>query len=544
MANIKLDRKEVEKNLNTKLDEKMLDKISMFGASANLTDDSLEIEVLPNRPDMLSMQGFLRAIKAFLGKETGLKKYRIFKPETNFKVKIEPSVKAVRPFTACAVVTDLKLDDAKIKEVIDIQEKLHATLGRNRRKVAIGIYPLDKINLPIKYLALKPEEIKFVPLGMDIELNAAQILQKHPAGREYAGLLAGCEKFPVFIDANKRVLSMPPIINSNDTGKISTETRDVFIECSGFDFNVLKKTLNIIATALADMGGRIYAMEINYEKGGKETTPDLTPEKIKVNLDNVNSLLGTSLKEKDIEKLLKLMGYDYKSSRVLVPAWRTDILHEVDIIEDIAIGYGYDNLIPSIPNIATVGEESHKEKLKSRISNILIGLELLEISSYHLIRQDEAKKAKLEKPIEVESSKTDYKILRPNLLIPALRVLAENVDNEYPQRIFEIGTVFSHDAKTETGISEKTNLLIALTPGNFTEMKQVLDYLTKAIGINYDLKETLKQGLIDGRTASIIIDGKEIGYFGEVHPSTLISWHLKMPLAVLELDLDEVFKVV
>ncbi len=538
MANVKFSRREFEKHI--KINQAIEERIRLFGTPLeSVTDNEIEIEIFPNRPDLLSLQGYLRSFKAFLGKETGLKKYKINKPEKNYKVKINSSVKNIRPFTACAIVKDLNFDDEKIKEIIDIQEKLHATVGRNRKRIAIGIYPLEKIKLPITYEAKNAKEIKFVPLESDREMTGSEILQRHPTGREYAKLLEGQSKFPVFIDSNKKILSMPPIINSRETGKITKETKEIFIECSGFNLESLKKTLNILVTILSDMGGEIYAMELDY--GNKITTPNLEAEKKNISLDRINSLLGLSLKEKDIEKLLPRMGYNYKNSKVEIPAWRTDILHEVDIIEDIAIAYGYDKLIPEIPKVATTGEENRKNKIKDKIAEILIGLGLIETSSYHLITKEEA--SFLPEKIEVENSKTDYKFLRQNLLTPGLRVISENKDKEYPQNVFEIGIVFSLDKETETGIKEKDNLLILLTPGNFTEVKQILDHLTRMLNLSYKIREDKKKGLIEGRTGSIIINGKEIGYSGEIHPETLRDSKIKMPVSTIEISLEEIFKL-
>src|SRR3989344_6607223 len=428
------------------------------------------------------------------------------------------------------------------EEKIDLQEKLHSTIGRNRKKVAIGIYPLEKITLPIAYKAEKPEKIKFIPLDYNKEISASEILKKHPTGKTYALLLKNLKLFPVFVDANSKILSMPPIINSEETGRISEKTKEVFIECSGSHLETLNKTLNIIVTALADLGGEIYSMNLHY--GSKlSQSPDLTPEKIKVSLENINKLLGINLKEKDIERILPLMGYEYKNKIVYVPAWRTDILHEVDIIEDIAIAYGYNNLIPEMPKISTIGEESEESKFYSKIANLVIGLGITEISSYHLIKQREAEISKVEKKIEVENSKTEYKILRPNLLIPALRVLSENKDNDYPQKIFEIGTVFSNtdEEDSETGVKENENLLIAIYPGNFTNIKQILNYLISSLKIKLELKEEINKSLVEGRTASINLNDKKIGYLGELHPETLRAWTIKMPISVLEISLDEIF---
>ncbi len=538
MANVKFSRKEIEKYI--KLNEKNLEIINMLGIPALLDSEHLEIEVFPNRPDIISMHGFIRALKAFMGKEPGLKKYKINKPEKEFRVKIDSSVNEVRPYTVCAIVKNLAFDNEKIKEIIDMQEKLHSTIGRNRKKAAIGIYPLEKIKLPITYEAKKPDEIKFTPLESTEEMTASEILRKHPTGREFASLLEKHEKYPIFVDSAKKILSMPPVINSNDTGKITSSTKDVFIECSGFNLDVLKKTLNIVVSTLAEMGGKIYALNLDYEKN-KIITPDFEPQIQKISLENTNKLLGLDLKEKDLEKLLAKMGFEYKKGKVLIPAWRTDILHEVDIIEDIAIAYGYDLLKPKIPEVATIAEENRENNMKRKIAEILIGLGFLETSSYHLIKKEEAEYFKSEQKIEVENSKTEYKLLRPNLLIPALRILAENKDNEYPQNIFEIDKVFSLDKKSETSIKEKESLIISMAPGNFTETKRILNYLTKMLSLKYELKESSVKGLIEGRAGSILINNKNIGYIGELHPETLRAFDIKTPVSVLEISLDEIF---
>lgn len=540
MAAIKFPKKEVEKNI--KLSDENLTKIMLMGIPISVQGEEVEIEITPNRPDLLSLQGFLRAVNSYF-KPSEIQKYRVHSPEKEFKVTIDPSVREVRPYTACAIVKKLKFDDDKIKTLIDMQEKLHGTIGRNRKKAAIGIYPLEKITLPITYEARKPNEIKFRPLESEKEMTGSEIIKQHPTGKEYAKLLENYSTYPLFRDANGKILSMPPIINSHETGKITAETTEVFIECSGSDLETLKKILNIIVTTLSDMGGQVYAMDLDYGKNCKITTPDLRPDKMRVSVDNANKLLGLNLKEKDLEKLLPKMGYEYKGGKVSIPAWRTDILHEVDIIEDLAIAYGYDNLIPEIPEVATIGEESKESKITNKIAEILAGLGLIETSSYHLIKQEEAEKANLsdEEKIELLDSKTDYKLLRNSLLIPTLRIFAENKDNEYPQKLFEIGTVFERDSKAETGINESQNLLIAASPGNFTELKEMLDYLTKMLNLPYQIKEAQRQGLIEGRTGAILINNKEVGYIGEIHPETLRTWNIKLPVAVLEISLEEIF---
>lgn len=543
MAVVTINKKIFEREIG-KLDEKMQNKIPMFGTPIDKIDDNeLQIEIYPNRPDLLSYHGFKRSFLPFLGKQTGLKTYKINKPKEDFVVNIDASVSNIRPYTACAIVKGLKLDDEKIKELIEIQEKLHITIGRKRKKVAIGIYPLEKIKLPITFTALEPDKIKFIPLEMDKELSGLQILQKHPTGREYAHLLAGKEKFPIFIDADKNILSMPPIINSQLAGKITEETKDVFIECSGFDFNVLSKCINIISSILADMGGEIFQMKLNYKKN-KKIIPDFSSEKMKINIEHVNKVLGIKISENDAKKLLEKMGHNYAGGVVEIAPWRVDILHEVDLIEDIAIAYGYDNFVPEIPEISTIGNENKNESIKRKISEILSGLGMLETMNYHLTNKKEQLEKMNEKTkdvVEIEESKTDYNILRKNLSHYALKILSENVDSEYPQRIFEMGKVF---LLKDNSISETENFSAAIAPGNFTELRQILEYLFKMLDIEMKIKEPelIPEYFIEGRTAEISFNNKSIGLLGEIHPKILKNWHIKMPVALLEINLEEIFK--
>lgn len=544
MATITINKKVFEKEIG-KFDEEMQERIAMFGTPIEAIEDKeFQLEIFPNRPDMLSYSGFKRSFLAFLGKKTGLRKYNLKKPEKNYRVVVDKSVGGVRPFTVCAIVKKLKFDDEKIKELIEIQEKLHATIGRRRKKIAIGVYPLEKISLPIKYEALEPDKIKFTPLESSREMSGLEILQKHSAGKEYAHLLAGKQKFPIFIDSKNQILSMPPIINSEFTGRVTTKTKEIFVECSGADFESLQKCLNILVTTLVEMGGEIYQMRVEYSK--KEITPNLEATKKEISLDNTNKLLGLELDKKNLKKLLERMGYFYKNGEVLIPCYRTDVLHEVDLIEDVAIAYGYENFESVVPEIATIGEVDSKEKLKNKFAQVLCGLSLLEVSNYHLSRKtDQFEKMGIAQKdvrdmIEVESSKTDYTILRNNLSHYLLKNLAENIDCEYPQKIFEIGRVFELKEKIE----EEENLAIAIAPGNFTELKQIVEYFFSSIGISIKIKETenCPGHLIEGRTAGIYLGEKEIGSFGEVHPKILKNWKIKMPVALLEICLKEVFE--
>ena len=549
MTILTLNKKELEKIIG-KITPEVEHKISMFGTPVeSVTEEEFSVDITANHPDLLSISGFSRAILRFLGKKTGIREYNVEKGEKNYKVTIEKSVKKVRPYTVCAIAKNLKFNDEKIKEIIDIQEKLHGSYGRNRKKLAIGIYPLEQIKLPIRFLAKKPEEIKFQPLEFPREINGRQILSQHPTGREYANLLKDEGVFPIFIDENNEILSMPPIINSHKTGKITEETKEIFIECSGFNKQYLEKTLNMIVTAISDLGGKIYSMEIDDEKEGKSISPNLENEKMPISLDYINKIIGLELTEKEMIKLMEKMNLGYikekEKSYALIPPYRTDILHEIDIAEDIAIAYGYENLIPEIPQIATIGSEDPISILKRKISDILIGLNILEISTYHLSTKEKQFKDIGIKDfkndmIEVVDSKTENNILRTSLLAQSIEVLSKNSDATYPQKIFELGKIFYDDEENETKIGEKESLCISLCheKANFTEAKQTLDYLMRMMNIKYQLKEEEHPSFISGRCGKIFINNKPVGIIGEIAPFVLKNNKIKMPVASLEIDIE------
>ena len=555
MTILTLNRQQLEYKIGA-IDENIQNKISMFGTPIEeVTDTEVSVEIFPNRPDLLSQPGFERALLTFL-KKPGIRKYKTEKPEKNFKVIIDKSVKKVRPHTVCAIVKNLTLTNEKIKEIIDIQEKLHGSYGRNRKKLAIGIYPLEAIKLPITFKALPPEEIKFQPLEFPKKINGKQILSQHPAGRDYGNLLKDKEVYPIFIDANNEILSMPPIINSHKTGKVSTKTKAVFIECSGFHSEYLKKTLNMIVCAFADLGGKIYEMEIQDKK--TEIFPQLEPERMPFSIENINKTLGLKLSEKEIKKLLEKMGITIEKNNALIPAYRTDILHEIDLAEEVAIAYGYNNFIPEIPAISTIGEENPLSILKRKISEILIGLNLLEISTFHLsTKETQFKKINIKDfnknnlMIELEDSKTENNILRTSLLANSIKVLSENSNASYPQKIFELGKVFANTnsednekENTDTGITEKENLCISLCheKANFTELKQILDYLTRMLNLTYKIQETSNPSFIEGRAGTIIINNKEVGTIGEINITVLKNNKIKMPVALLEINIESLMK--
>ena len=557
MPTINLNRKVIESILGRHFEDDYLkDRISYLGTDLEKVDENeIIVEIFPNRPDMLSEYGFARAMSSFLKIKKGLSKYNVL--QSNEKVVVHKEVAKVRPYTVCAIVKNLHLDDEKIKEIIQIQEKLHITFCRNRKKAAIGIYPLEKIKFPIAYTAKKPQQIIFQPLDSAREMDANEIIAEHPAGKEYGHLLKGADVYPVFIDANDDVLSVPPIINSEKTGRVTEHTNEFFIECSGFDLSTLQLLLNMLVSSFADMGGHIYSMKVEYpkEKYPMEsiTTPNLEPREMKIDYGYINKLLGLSLSDEEIHACLEMMGYGIKTGTAnagiaLVPGYRADILHTVDLAEDVAIAYGYENFEPEIPKVATIANENKLEKFSKNICSMLVGLGFQEVNTYHLTnRKSQCGKMNCDiGVIELANALTeDFNALRAWIIPNILDVLATNKTREFPQKIFDIGAIFKKSADTETGILEHIRLAAATSnaKADFAESKSVLDNIFRMLSMEYELVQDDHPSFIPGRVGRVICNGKKVGYLGEIHPKVLENFNIEMPVSCFEINLSEIFSL-
>lgn len=542
MPTVNLNKKEVLSLIGKKLsDEELSEAITYIGTDLEeITETEIVVEIFPNRPDLLSEQGLSRAIASFLGIKKGLAEFNIKK--SDYKVIVEKSAKDARPFTSCAVVKGLKLDDAKIKEIIQIQEKLHVTFGRNRKKVAIGVYPLNKIEFPVKLIGEDPKKITFQPLEYPSEITGLQVLSKHPTGRDYAKLLEGFDTFPFFVDAKNNVLSMPPIINSHTVGKVELDTTDVFVECSGFSQDVLDTALHMVVSALADMGGDLYSVEVeNKHAKWTKSTPNFTPTEMDIDVSYVNKLLGLKLSEKEVSELLEKMGFGIKGKKALIPAYRSDILHMADLVEDIAIAYNYQNFKPDIPSVATIGKRDSIELFKTKIAEILTGLGHYETNTYCLTGAEKVSHITDDKPVVLANSVAEgYDILRNNMLVSLLDVLRNNRNRVYPQGFFEVGFVFRPDQKAETKISEGRELafVFANPSADYTQSRQVIDYLLTQLQIPFEIKTPKKEtkAFMEGRYAEIIVSGKTIGQVGQISPAVLDTFELEVPVTGFTLD--------
>ena len=533
MPTITLDKKDMLKLVGKTITDKQLSEvIPLLGTDLEkITKNEIHVEIFPNRPDMLSEEGFARALSSFLGIKKGLRNYKV--NNSSYKYSVSPKVKSVRPHSAAAVVKGIKFTNSSLKSIMNLQDKLHMTHGRNRSKVAMGLHDMSEIKFPLKYTTV-PRSQKFQALENSVEKTISQILDSHPKGKDYAHLLDKKE-VPVWLDSKGRVLSMPPVINSELT-KVTGKTKDVFLDVTGTNKEAVEQALNILVTALADRGGKIYSVN---------NQPNLKPNKMKVDFNKINKLLGLNLTKPQVGPLLAVMGMEYmpSNSTVSYPAYRTDILSDVDIVEDVAIAYGYDNFDGKIPNISTIAEEDPLEKFKNTVADLCVGLGLQEVSSYHLSNyEDETTKmnACLD-PVKIKNSRSkEYDVLRPWIIPSLMNVLGSNRHNEYPQNIFEVGKVF---VRKGNSIKEPTRVAVALchSKADYTGAKKMLDALLSSLGLVGKYGTAEHESFIPGRVARVSVKDKKVAYVGEIHPQVIRSFDIDMPVAVVELNLTDLF---
>ncbi|MBR9700720.1 phenylalanine--tRNA ligase subunit beta [Candidatus Woesearchaeota archaeon] len=542
MVSIILNKQKLLKEIGIEQEsDDLIHQIAMMGVEVDeVTDDALTVDITPDRPDLLSQPGFTRALSSFLDVKTGLRNYTVTK--SKLKVRVDSSAKDIRPYTACAVVKNLKLNDELLREIIDLQEKLHITFCRNRKKAAIGVYPMEAIKGNITFKALPPNKIKFRPLESTKQMTAKEILEKHPKGKEFAYLLEGLPMYPLFVDGKNNVLSMPPVINSHSTGKVTEKTKQVFIEASGHDFKTCHDIIRIICAALADMGATIQTVDVIYS-GKPVVTPDMSPTKQEFYRYYVNRRLGTELKKEDLSPLLAKMGLGFQDGRIrethyaLIPPYRVDFLHQIDVVEDLAIALGYDNIKPVLPDVNTVASESHTTLFADKIRSILAGQLMLEAKNYHLMNSSFQKSIKEEDVVTLKSSVSEeHDSLRKTILPGLLQTLTRNKIHEYPQMLFELGRVF---APAKNAVNESEGLGIVLAgETDYTKIRQSVDALLLSLGLKGEYVPADDGRFLAGRCAHLLIKGEEVGVIGEVNPRVLELSELVVPVAAAELNLD------
>jgi len=467
----------------------------------------------------------------------------------------------VRPFIGACTARGYKVTKSGLTQLIQTQEKLADIFGRKRRTISIGIYRLRAITFPVSYDLVLPDQAAFRPLGYHDAMSLREILDIHPKGQEYGAILSGHERVPLLRDAKGAVLSFPPIINSRDIGEVRVGDEDLFIEVTGTDLRMVMLTVNIFAANLHDRGATIEPMDIAYpyktEMGRTVRTPQSFGRPHVVTQAEIGRALGSDLSAREIRASLVSYGYTVvgKDSLLTVtqPSYRNDLMHTVDVIEDVAISRGYQTFGPLMPSAFTVGGLSRIEQLSDKVRELMIGFGFQEIISNILgSREDLVGKMRLSEDdpdarrivIENVMSQT-YESLRRWILPSLLRVETTSSRSFYPHRLFEVGEVAVPDPATDTGVRTELRLsaLLAHADANFSEAHAYLALLCYDLNKPADhLTPMIHPSFMEGRVARIELVGageaSTIGLIGELHPDVLERWQITMPCSMFELTLD------
>ncbi|MBI2938600.1 MAG: phenylalanine--tRNA ligase subunit beta [Thaumarchaeota archaeon] len=511
-------------------------------------EEYVRVEFNPNRPDFSSEWGIARALNGLLGFETGAPRYQVGR--SGVAVKVDESVLDVRPFFVGAVVKNVELDDESIRQLMAMQDDLDNGLGRRRSKVSTGLHNLDAVKPPFTYKAVPPS-FEFTPLGQGRKMSMTEVLRDVETGQKFGHILKDFSKYPVIVDREGTVLSFPPVVNGEAT-RVSTETRNMFIDITATDGKAAEDVLAVLLAALADQGAQLESIEVNYPSS-RSVTPNLASTKMNVEQSYINGLLGLNLSQEEFTECLKRsrLGVEQVNETITVevPRYRSDILHPVDIVEEVEIGYNVVNLTPTFPASTDVGRLSSRLSALDAARKVLIGLGLIEVMNYSLISREMLVSmkggAELSRELRVENPKSgEHEYLRGSLIASLLSTLSKNIHEEYPQKIFEIGKVFYRGEDGEPREEYRVAVALAHAEANYTEAKSYLaSFLKQLLGAECVTVPSDYPVYALGRAAEIQVDSKDTGGIGEIAPAVLDGYSLRVPVSAFELRIEAILKV-
>lgn len=543
MPGITFNYEDFSKLTGKKLDEKTFVKYlerAKAELESNLTRETNISYNDTNQPWLWSVEGLARFFRCQLGKHNGIPPIKVKKAKD--KVIYDAKLKKIRPHIACFKATGKKIDAHLLDQLIQLQEKLTENFGKKREKISIGVYPLRPITFPVYCKAANPRET-FTPLDFHHPLSLAETLEKHPKGKLYGHLIENNKYYPVFMDADKNILSLIPVINSEHTGKVQEGDDSLFFDTTGMDEESVNLAANIFAYALADRGFTIEALTIEYPNK-KITTPTLKNSTIRIKEKDVERILGIKLKTTDIKKLLGKMGYKYNKGTVTIPSYRHDIMHPVDVIEDIAIAYGYDNFEPKEITSYTPGSTFPIQHFIDAQRDLWAGMGYQEVMTAVLSNKEllyDNMNTEDTGTVEIENfvSQT-YSCVRTWILPILLNILSTNKHVDYPQRLFEQGIVTKRDKQAID--NQHLAAVSAHTGATFTEMRQAIEATLRGSNMTCTFEEYDHDSFIPGRAARVLINNKPAGFLGELHPQVLEQFNLAVPAAACELNLSSVYE--
>jgi len=503
-----------------------------------------------NRPDLWSSEGTARQIRTCCYKKAVHYPFFEAQPEDSHTIIVDESVTAIRPFIGGFMVTGITVDDLLLAQLIQSQEKLCENYGRSRDLIAIGIYDASQMRLPVHYRGVRPDSVRFAPLDFEEEMTLDEILTKHPKGIQYAPLVKGKERYPLITDSRDKVLSFPPVINSNDLGRVVPGNNHLFVEATGLERDAITLALNILACNIHDRGGKITPFSVVYPDGSKTVTPFRFDRKVELELSFAQKCTGEEISLDELIEKLKAMDLELTATDEAKnittwrpPAYRLDHLHAVDLVEDYCISRGYNNFVPEMPERFTKGAAAPVISWSDTLRELMTGMSFQEVMTYMLTSRDTltAKMNDFSPNLEIENIMSEsYSVVRSRLIPILLEIESKNQRSEYPHRIFETGEVAVPDSATADMTRTEYHLaaLIAHSSATFSELSSVLQALMYYLGIEYSLEKAEHPSFISGRVGKIKANNQSLGVIGEIHPQILENWGITCPCAAFELRTD------
>jgi phenylalanyl-tRNA synthetase beta chain len=560
MPTIDMDLAEFEKMLGVEFHgdmEKLDDLLALVKSEVKLYNQKENIASIElkdtNRPDLWSVEGLARTLRSYLNLQRGMRQYSV--EESIIDVHVDSRLKSIRPFIGCAIIKNVNLSDAIIRGLMHMQDKLDKTYGRNRQKTSIGLYNIDMLDLPLSYTVADPDDCSFIPLGFSEELTLKEILERHPKGLEYGHIVKNHKHFPILLDAKKKVLSFPPVINSNDVGRITAETRNLLIEVTGTQHQTVLNTLVLVASALIERGGKVYSAKVYY---ADDKTPIITPnfsnKQMVLNIEYANKILGLNLTSSQMADLLITAGFGIEGItqtevEVTVPCYRIDVMHPIDLVEDVAVAFGYNNIEPLWRDLPTTGAARPQQRLVDIARDLMVGSGYQEVLTYTLTNPENLFAKMNCEPadiVEISNPKVVTMTCIRNKLLPGLiEFLSVNQSVTFPQRIFELGkvTLLDDSQETKTRDEEWLAAVSSHAEAGFSEIKSCIDAFFTNLGITWKIEAANHPSFIEGRTGAIIVSGLKVGLLGEISPQVLESWKLENPTVAFEMNIEQVLKI-
>ncbi len=539
-------------------------------------EGAFELEFAPDRLDRLSVEGVARSLRYQYGDDRG-----VYVPETNapdWTFVVDEAVPDERPYVTGAVVRGASLSERGLQSLIQLQEKLHATMGRDRAKGAIGIHDLTMLkgepatnggSKSITYTSMDPDDERFVPLESDAELTPREVTERHHMGSQYADLVAGMEQYPAIYD-DIGLFSFPPVINGRRT-ELTADSRDLLIEMTGTDQWTVDHMCNIVLYALSARGARIERVDVHYTDdtpgdyaGRTLDRPDFSVDTKRVTHDRIESIIGVDLEPSTVIDCAERAGLDATETTVGddeiaydvdIPPYRVDVLHPLDVIDDVGRAYGFNDLDPRYPDVSTVGGRHERSRLEDAARDVLVGLGFEDLLNFHLIsaaeNYDRMGLAAPEtggpdivgggEPVTIREPYSEaYTQLRTWALPSLLMVLENNTHRSYPQDLAEIGLAAKLDDAYNTGVAEWRTVagVLARPDASYEDARARIQAIAGAFGVPLETPATEHPTFIPGRAATVVLDGDPVGVVGEVHPEIIVEHDLELPVAAFEFRLD------